>query len=64
MGTNGMRADTASAPKPARAVVVVYYAFLRCMHRNGGYAQAGNPCYWACLLEHALRLLTRLYFCR
>ena len=36
--------------------------FLRCLHRHGGRAQAGNPCYWACLLKHALRLLTRLYF--
>ena len=34
----------------ARAAVVVCSAFLRCMHRSGGWAQAGNPCYWACLL--------------
>ena len=55
---NGTRADRALA----RAVVVVCCAFLRCMHRYGGQAQAGNPCYWACLLEYALRSLTHPYF--
>ena len=33
-----------------------------CYARYGGYAQAGTPCYWACLLEHVLQhLLARLH---
>ena len=28
---------------------------------TGGYAPAGNPCYCACLLNHALRSLVRLH---
>ncbi len=35
---------------------------LRCLHPYGGKAQAGNPCYWAYLLKHALSLLAHFYF--
>ncbi len=32
------------------------------MHRCGGQVKAGHPYYWACLREHAFKLLTRVYF--
>jgi len=39
------------------------YAKVSLHGGNGGQAQACNPCYWAYLLKHALRLLTRVYVC-
>ena len=45
----------------ARLVVAVWLALPRCLRRYSGWAQAGNPCYWACFLEQALRLLTHLF---
>ena len=33
----------------------------RRMHRDGSPATPGEPCYWACLLERALRRLTHTY---